>query len=155
MSASGLCHELLTTIFEYVHLETSDGGVQAVSIRRPSPSQPVSIRRPSQPATSKRDGTIQHCDLPAKRARSSSEQQQVTTLSSQAPLQRAASSHGILSSAARVCKAWNSAATKILYRDPGTAISRYEGLYSAPLVYLAQGTLPARLCSGFHCHSLA
>ena len=42
---------------------------------------------------------------------------------------RSASPQGTLCSAARVCRAWNNAATSMLYYDPGPPISRYEGLY--------------------------
>ena len=47
---------------------------------------------------------------------------------------RIVSPYGTLCSATRVCKKWNTPATKILYSDPGPAISRYEGLYLPQLL---------------------
>lgn len=52
--------------------------------------------------------------------------------SSTAP--RLPSPHGTLASAARVCKSWRDAATKVLYNDPGPSICRYEGLYLPHLI---------------------
>jgi hypothetical protein len=51
-----------------------------------------------------------------------------------ADCKRIVSPHGTICSATRVCKNWNTPATKILYSDPGPAISRYEGLYLPPLL---------------------
>lgn len=44
------------------------------------------------------------------------------------------SPQGTLCTAARVCRSWNAACTKLLYSDPGPCISRYEGLYLPHLI---------------------
>jgi hypothetical protein len=122
MAGPKLCQELLTCIFEHVL------AAGTVSTHSTSPSAAKQFQSPtSQPL--QRSNAQQWCELPTtKRLRSASEQQTVSH-TKQPSSKKPASAHGTLCCAARVCQDWAIAATKVLYRDPGDAISRYEGLY--------------------------
>lgn len=139
MAGPKLCQELLTCIFEHVL------AAGTVNDHSPSSSAAQQFQGPvSQPL--QRSYAQQWCEIPTtKRLRSASEQQTVShtkQLSSKKP----ASAHGTLCCAARVCKDWASAATQVLYRDPGDAISRYEGLYLPHLLKSLRDDVYLRGC---------
>lgn len=120
MAGPMLCQELLTCIFE--HLAAGDDDTQdyfeTAALHNQGPLFRQIKDSPGQ----------QWCEMPPKRLRSASEQQTVSH-TKQPASRKPTSVHGTLACAARVCKDWASAAVKLLYHDPGDAISRYEGLY--------------------------
>lgn len=121
MAGPKLCHELLTCIFEHV-IAADDDSVEYSCRSAMLPSQsPLSRQVKAGPVQQWRE-------MPTKRLRAASEQQTVSHTKQPSP-GKTSTAHGTLSCAARVCKDWASAAVKLLYRDPGDAISRYEGLY--------------------------
>lgn len=120
MAGPKLCQELLTCIFEHVLA----AGTVSTDFSSPFPNLQSQGTVPrTQYASSQ-----QSCETPIKRLRSASEQQTVSH-TKQPPSKKLGTAHGTLCSAARVNKEWAIAASKLLYRDPGDAISRYEGLY--------------------------
>ena len=120
MAGPKLAQELLNSIFEYV---LAGGDTTASTSSHVSTMNDALARRP--PVHNKDQDQL--FEMPTKRLRSASEQQ--TASHSRQSFKKTITAHGTLCSASRVCKAWNAAAAKVLYRDPGHAISRYEGLY--------------------------
>lgn len=121
MAASRLCQELLTCIFEHVLAAGDVSGESTTTTQAQHEIVNSQLHSNNKP---------QRSELPTKRLRSASEQQTAThgTLG-QSLAKKTVSAHGTLCLSSRVCRSWYTAATKLLYRDPGNAISRYEGLY--------------------------
>lgn len=121
MAGPLLAQELLNSIFEYVLVagDTAAPTPTSLNVHCDALGQRPVLQNKQQ----------QICELPTKRLRSASEQQTASHSKQASNPKKTTSAHGTLCSASRVCKSWNTAATKLLYRDPGHAISRYEGLY--------------------------
>lgn len=133
MASGRLCQELLTCIFEHI-LSSEDGGAESSVLSTSTPYQLIAQQQAQQRHSAQ-----------TKRLRSASEQQ-VAGHSKHPISKRTISPHGTLCSVARVCRDWNTAATKLLYNDPGHAISRYEGLYLPHLLFSLQKDPFLRAC---------